>query len=404
MRKILIFTHEYPPYPGGIARYAGELARAAAEAGHEVHVVAPGYGDKDHPQEARPGAVTVHRTRAGEYRGSRLPAMIWEVLHHTRKQEWDFVHAADRPYATVLAFVARFKRLDYQATAHGTDVMTLHRSKATKLLCHGNPYAASNRILCNSDFTRDLLHRELPDLPRDKSLVTHLGVNAFWFGEPGADLVRALRLRLGIKAEQRIVLTVARRERRKGHLAVLRSLAGCWQAGIQDLHYVIVGPAGEAEYEAELGNEVGRMPFPVTLTGVLAEPELRALYRAAAVFCMPGLPVAERIEGFGLAYLEAAACSLPSIGTRMGGVSEVIKDRETGFLLPEPDTTLLNTALRSLLTDELLRQRMGAAAQRWARDFTWERCALLTFGGTATSPAVSATSDRDTSVGLIGFG
>jgi phosphatidyl-myo-inositol dimannoside synthase len=391
-KRILIFTHEYPPFPGGIARYAGELAQAAAALGHEVHVVAPGYGRERHAEDVSPGGVVVHRTPAGEYRGKRLPAMIWEILHHLGKGKWDFVHAIDRPYATVLAFIARFKRLAFQTTVHGTDVMTLHRSKSAKLLCNGNPYAGSDRVLCNSHFTRDLLHAEIPSLPRNKSFVTHLGVNAFWFEEPRKDSLQDLRRRLVVQAGQKVILTVARLERRKGHLAVLESLQNCWDAGIRDFHYVIVGGAGEQLYEAELKDQIGKAPFPVTLAGILDETDLRTLYCIATIFCMPGVPVPERIEGFGLAYLEAAACSLPCIGTKMGGVGEVIRDQETGYLLPSPEPSLLSAAIRSLLTDDSRRSSMAETSRLWAQKFTWARCAMLSYGGAETLPPDSLVS------------
>ncbi len=379
-KRILIFTHEYPPFPGGIARYVAELALAAAEAGHEVHVVAPAYGQRWGSDSKMAGNLVVHRVRAREYRVWRLPAMVWEVLCFLRKGPWDCVHAADVAYMTVLAFVARFRRVRFQGTAHGTDILSLRRSFSARLLCKGNPYAFSERVLCNSNFTRNLLHQVFPALSRDRTLVTYLGVNTVLFEKDDRAQRPALRRRLGIRSGDRLVLTVSRIERRKGHLAVIDALEDCWRQGVRDFHYLVAGGAGDSAYMAELRERSGRASFPVTFAGVVNEADMRSLYRDSAIFCMPGIPVPDRIEGFGLAYLEAAACSVPCIGTRVGGVSEVIRDRETGILLADAEPRALGVAIRSLLNDERLRLSMAEAAREWAGGFTWSRCAMISYG------------------------
>lgn len=391
-RRILIFTHEYPPFPGGIARYASELARAAAEAGDEVHVVAPDYGQEWGPDSKAAGNLLVHRVRAKEYRGSRLPGMVRETLFHLGRGPWDHVHAADIAYMTVLAFVARFRSLRFQGTAHGTDILSLRRSLSAKLLCGGNPYAFCERVLCNSSFTRDLLHQSFPSLSREISLVTHLGVNASLFEDEDGKQEPDLRRRLGVRSGDRIVLTVSRIERRKGHLAVIDALENCWSEGIRDFHYVVVGGAADDAYVTELRERASRVSFPVTFAGVMSETQLRSLYRDSAIFCMPGIHVPDRIEGFGLAYLEAAACSLPCIGTRLGGVGEVVRDQETGILLSDAEPRRLGVAIRSLLLDEPRRRSMAEAARAWAGTFTWSRCARISFGDFKLPPDIRLCS------------
>jgi phosphatidylinositol alpha-1,6-mannosyltransferase len=378
-KRLLIFTHEYPPFSGGIASYAAELARAAADSGLEVHVVAPDYGRKWRP-ETTGGNLLVHRTRASQYNRKRLPWMLCEVLYHLNRGPWDYVHAADIAYITVLAFVARFSSLKFLGTAHGTDILSLRDSFSAALLCNGNPYAYCDRVLCNSHFTRDLLHQTFPSLSRDRSLVTHLGVNSFWLEEDYEGYLPLIKNNLAIGSRERVVLTVSRIDRRKGHLAVIDALDQCWFQGVRDIHYVIVGATSDGPYEDELKSRVKTSPFPITLAGFMEKTELRALYRNAKIFCMPGIPVEDRIEGFGLAYLEAAACSLPCIGTDLGGVAEVIRDQETGILLSSAEPALLCAAILSLLIDEPRRRSMATEAHIWARSFTWSRCALLSYG------------------------
>jgi glycosyltransferase involved in cell wall biosynthesis len=85
-------------------------------------------------------------------------------------------------------------------------------------------------------------------------------------------------------------------------------------------------------------------------------------------------PVTSRnggFEGFGIVYLEAAACGVPCIGTLDCGAEDAIVDRETGFLV-EPTAEAVERALDALLADEGLRLRMGAAGREYARSQSWD--------------------------------
>ena len=79
-------------------------------------------------------------------------------------------------------------------------------------------------------------------------------------------------------------------------------------------------------------------------------------------------------ESFGLAALEALACEVPVIASRVGGVPEVVGDGENGFLLPVGDVDGMAEAALSLLRDEDRRRAFGVAGRRWAETrFSRER-------------------------------
>ncbi len=377
--KILMFTHEFAPYPGGIGRYALEMARAAVRAGHQVSVVAPDYGQRRETLKDEEEGFTVYRQKAGLYRTSRLPAMMMEVMRFVAKEPWDVIHAADLPYAIALGASARLRPLRFQCTAHGTDVISLSESGSAKLMVKGDPYALCARVACNSEFTREMLHANFPALPAEKSLVTHLGVSSYWFAEPTRGEVDLAARHLEKAKGVKIVLTLARLEERKGHLLTLEALDRLWQRGIRDFCYVIAGTAIDREYHERLQVLAAAAPFPVILTGKISESDVRALYRLARVFCLPALAMPRRVEGFGLAYLEAAAQGTPAVGFRSGAVGEVVQDQQTGLLIPEGDVEALSHALEKLLTDDSLHASMGKQGRDWAAKFTWDKCAGMTF-------------------------
>ena len=78
-------------------------------------------------------------------------------------------------------------------------------------------------------------------------------------------------------------------------------------------------------------------------------------------------------EGFGIVFLEAAACGVPSVAGRSGGSHEAVLDGETGRVVDPTDVAAVRGALGALLADDALRHRLGAAARvRAAHEFSYD--------------------------------
>ncbi len=115
----------------------------------------------------------------------------------------------------------------------------------------------------------------------------------------------------------------------------------------------------------------------------VAEGDLPRLYRQAAVLALPSvhrtcygryMPIAELL---GLVVLEAMASGTPVVCSRVGGLSEVVQDGITGFLVEPGDVDELRERLTEILRDPVAAARMGRNARELAIDrFTWEACAL----------------------------
>jgi glycosyltransferase involved in cell wall biosynthesis len=148
----------------------------------------------------------------------------------------------------------------------------------------------------------------------------------------------------------------------------------------------IAGTAGhdprppESAYPALLdGLATGR---PVRFLAGPSDAELALLYRRAAVFALPSVRetcYGRRIaisELLGLAVLEAMASGTPVVCSRVGGLPEVVRDGETGFLVEPGDVGELRDRLALLLADRRLARRLGDNARQLVLErFTWERCA-----------------------------
>lgn|GEM_PF-2432242 len=97
--------------------------------------------------------------------------------------------------------------------------------------------------------------------------------------------------------------------------------------------------------------------------------DIPALIRSSTLVVLPSLVR----EGFPLVSIEAGAVGRPGVGFASGGLAESIRDGETGLLVPTGDTDALAEAILALLADPERLAAMGAAGQRFARDFTIER-------------------------------
>lgn len=104
----------------------------------------------------------------------------------------------------------------------------------------------------------------------------------------------------------------------------------------------------------------------VTFLGGRAQSSLPYYYSAADVVVMPS-----RYESFGLAALEAMACGTPVVASDVGGLSFIVRNGETGYLVPEGDIETFAACILALLRDRPLRDRLGARAALVARDYAW---------------------------------
>ena len=104
----------------------------------------------------------------------------------------------------------------------------------------------------------------------------------------------------------------------------------------------------------------------VTFLGKRAQETLHYYYSAADVVVMPS-----HYESFGMVALEAMACGTPVIATDVGGLAQLVREGETGFLVPGRDPDALGKRLQLLLGDAELRAQLGRQASDYAASYAW---------------------------------
>ncbi len=194
---------------------------------------------------------------------------------------------------------------------------------------------------------------------------------------PGIDLERfrpleraAARDLLGLPADTRLLLFVGRLERLKGVELALRAFA-LVAPEHPDSRLLVVGEDSHESEESEkarlrsIAAELG-IAERVEFRGPVPQDQLPAYYSAAEACLMPSYS-----ESFGLVGLEAQACGCPVISSQVAGISSVVRDGLTGFLVSRPEPADYADRLRRLLDDPEASRLMSVRASLLAQRFSW---------------------------------
>ncbi len=172
---------------------------------------------------------------------------------------------------------------------------------------------------------------------------------------------------------RRVLLTVSRLIKRKGHEFVLEALSKI-KGEYPDLVYLIIGSGEERRALEEKVKKLG-LDERVKFTGKVSAEEIAAVYALCDIFIMLSHETTEHhdIEGFGIVYLEAGAFHKPVIGHYCGGVVDAVIHNETGLLVDNLSSEVISQNIIRLLEDPRLCRELGENGYRRAvSEFSWE--------------------------------
>jgi D-inositol-3-phosphate glycosyltransferase len=184
---------------------------------------------------------------------------------------------------------------------------------------------------------------------------------------------------IGVPPCGRMLLFVGRIEPLKGLDVLIEAIGIIRQQGILEQNpfcLVIIGGEPDATSEkmsAEMARvQALRMEYGiedlVAFLGKRSQDTLPYYYSAAEAVVVPS-----QYESFGMVALEAMACGTPVVASQVGGLAYLVQDGVTGFTVPVDDPRALAEHLTTLLSDPMLRQRMGEQARQAAQEYAWSR-------------------------------
>jgi len=372
--KTLLVTFDYPPMVGGIANMLESLWQRAGHRGSLILAPsAPGASEVDAQHPARTFRFPVvggsgliatavntlsclawfvflavrHRPEliiAGQIRRAGPLAHLWSVV--TRRPFALWVYGGETsPEFTASRWTTRYMHRMLRAARY---VFTISPYTTHLMTEFGLP---EERVVETALGVRE----DLRPMPKDPEYVTRLGL------------------------EGRLVfLTVARLIERKGVDIMLKALAGV-DDRLPPWHYLVVsdGPYRQALEKLSRGLSLQEM---VTFTGYVEDHELPIYYNLCDVFAMPNREVVSNtgsslsVEGFGMVFIDAAACGKPVVAGRSGGAVGAVDEGVNGLLVEPGDVESLQHAILRL-TDAGLRGEMGRAGVAFASRFRWDEAA-----------------------------
>ena len=390
MTRVLVLTELFLPTKGGTAVWAAEVYKRLG--GKEIHIVTadvPGASviDSAHPN-------TIHRIdfrRVAWLRPESLAIyarLFVKALRLAMTNRFDAIHAFRAlPEGLVALAVARMTFRPVVIYAHGEELTSWGRGKKYEAMRVALRHA--DRIIANSEHTQRTL--VAMGVAPERIDVIHPGVDVSVF-RPGLD-VSGLRESLGISAGERLVFSVGRLSRRKGFDQVVRAVARL-RADHMAVRYVIAGIGEDFEHLQELIRE-HRLQGVVHMLGPVDAGDLARWMNACDVFAMPNRDINGDNEGFGIVFIEAAACGKPALAGEAGGTGSAVLNEATGLRVDGTSLDAVTAGLRRLLADADWAAEMGRAGERRvAKDFTWSRVAEKTVSQAPASIEKSHANSR----------
>ena len=351
--KIGLVTPYIYPLPGGVNDHVHHLYQELRERGHTVRIVTASHGlqpsqDGDVIRIGKGISVPSNGSMGNITVSPRFNSQVRTLLDAER---FDLLHFHE-PFVPFLSLVL----LDQ---SRSVNVATFHAYAGWSLA-----YQFGRRVLghygrrLHGRIAVSAAARHFADryFPGDYKVIPNgVDISRFEAAEP------IERWRDGI----RNIFFVGRLENRKGVMDLLKAYRLLRKAGCECR--LLLAGAGPLEKQVRR-YLLTRRTGGVELLGRISDTEKTRLFATADVFVAP----ATGRESFGIVLLEAMAAGKPIVASDIHGYRSVVRRGEQGLLVPPQNPRALAGALARLLSDDGLRERMGASGRERVRQFSWE--------------------------------
>lgn len=368
------FPKRYQTESYGKSLAAYNLCLELAHKGHDVSVFTVSDDNRDHNETIN--GINVYRFRS--FLSCRSERFSYNILYKSLKYDFDIVHLhSGISMATAAGYIYAIKKnKPLVITWHGDSVREHGRYSglipgmaaqfykifmANTLLSRSDVIISPSKTYINeSRFLRDY---------KEKVLVIPNGINLNQFEICYSK--EDCRHKLGLKSKY-IILFVGTLYPLKGPQILLEAIPKIIKH-INDITFLFVG-GGDVDSYKNMSYQNGIDRY-VKFTGYISE-ELKPLYYTSSdIFCLPSVG---SHEIFGIVNLEAMACGIPIVASRIGGVPDLVKNGENGLLIQPQNSNELAEAITYLLMNETIRNKMGINAREKVGAYSWNKIAFAT--------------------------
>ena len=358
--KHLLVTNDFPPKIGGIQSLLWEWWRRLPPESFAV-LTSPYEG-----AEAFDAAQPFHVERTREPVLLPHPWMVRRIDAMARAVNADLVVLDP---ALPLGLVGPSLQLPYDVVLHGAEVAVPGRLPLSKQTLSYVLRRARHIVAAGGYPAREAEHAAGRVLP---ITVVPPGVDTERFRPLTAAERSAARLQFELADDAEVVVSISRLVPRKGFDTAIRAVAQLRHSRPK----LVLAIAGSGRDDSRLRALASSLGAPVVFLGRVSNDDLPRLYGCAdayAMLCRNRWGGLEQ-EGFGIVFLEAAACGVPQIAGDSGGAAEAVDDGGTGIVVRQPDDPrAVAAAIAQLLDDPVRAQAMGVAGrERAVREFSYD--------------------------------
>jgi phosphatidylinositol alpha-1,6-mannosyltransferase len=219
-------------------------------------------------------------------------------------------------------------------------------------------------VIANSEFTKNLAIKIGVD--EERIIVINPGVNpAEDLNKKSTDKVKNL-----LKQKSPRLITVSRYDKRKNHEKIIMALRNLKQI-YPDIIYICVGHGDEEENIKKLVTELD-LDEQVMFFKDISNELKNSLVAQSNIFVMPSIIYKKSVEGFGIAFIEAAQYGIPSLGGIDGGAADAIDHGKTGLICDGNDLDAIYSSINSMLENKKYLE-YGKAAKENSVKFKWNK-------------------------------
>jgi glycosyltransferase involved in cell wall biosynthesis len=391
--RILFTTSTFPRWKDDTqAPFVFLLAAELVKKGHDVIVLAPhAYGSKSN--EIIDG-VKIHRFKYSWPAKTEKLCYGAGILPNLRNNKLLFIQV---PFFALFHFVNLLKliykikpdilhthwvvpqgffgslahkitKIPTITTAHGSDLFSFQNG--FKKIFLEFTIKNSNALSVNSNATDKIARNKLGV---QNTYIIHEGLDILNYSKPiSKQKINLFRKRLNIKGP--IILCVGRLIKWKGTIYAIKSLPAILDK-YENAKLIIVGEGPEREALESEAKKLGVINSTIFL-GTVAPKKMPLIFSSANIYLGTSITVSDGgTEGLGIVFLEALASKLPVVATNAGGITDIIKDQETGLIIPEKNTELATTSILKLLEDKPLATKLMNNGFKLSKSFGWNRIA-----------------------------
>jgi len=377
MKIFSLFPYFYPEV-GGAENYAYNITKRLAKKGCDTTILCSSRSKIN--KEETIDRIKIIRQRPN-FVISNTPIKLnlyFTTLKLLKKIDFDIVTAYTPVpfYADIGAIVSKRYKIPFVLTYHNDIVKdTFPINLIANIYNHtfGKLTIKFSKLIITSS----------PYCYNESNFLKYFKDKVIWI-PPGVDIEKydvgnsfKLHDTYGLSHSSKIVLFVGQLSKahvHKGVVYLIKSFKKVLRE-VKNVYLVIIGTGNMIPKYKKMCEELGILDR-VIFTGFVDETKLIKSYKSSNIVILPSTTIA---EGFGMVLIEGNACGRPVIGTKVGGIQYIIRNGETGLLVPPKDSKALADAIIRLLQDEELSKKMGENGRRLVEEkYTWKKVAEIT--------------------------